>query len=337
MTKRKLTRRQAWRVNKIQEERSRRAAAKDQLAEESLAAGELGAEREGLITAHYGTQVMVEAAQGESQRCHLRANLEGLVTGDRVVWCPGDPTGVVVAQLERHSELRRPDPHGALKPVAANIDQILIVVAPYPEPHANLIDRYLVAAENVQIRPVLLLNKTDLLNEDPALEQGIAKLLEPYASLGYQLLHTSTKAGGMAQLHAALSDRISVFVGQSGVGKSSLVNALLPEAGLRVGALSETTLKGTHTTTTAQLFHLPSGGTLIDSPGIREFGLWHMDKEQVEAGFVEFRPHLGRCKFRDCQHQQEPDCAILQAAEDGSISAARLESYRRIIGSLDSS
>ena len=335
MSKRKLTRRQAWRVNKIQEERTKRAADKNGRAVEALAAGNLGAEREGLITAHFGTQVEVESAPGKSHRCYMRANLEGLVTGDRVIWCPGEPTGVVVAQLERQSELRRPDPYGKLKPIAANIDQIFVVIAPYPEPHANLIDRYLVAAESVDIEPIILLNKTDLLADDPALEQLMGLLLDSYPDLGYRIIRTSIKSGGMEELRQALKGRTSVFVGQSGVGKSSLVNTLLPDAHLRVGALSENTLKGTHTTTTAQLFHLPSGGTLIDSPGIREFGLWHMTKEQVEQGFIEFRDYLGTCKFRDCQHQHEPQCAILTAADTGGISIERLDSYRRIIGSLE--
>ena len=334
MSKRKLSRRQAWRVSKIQEERAKRASGREERAEEALAAGNLGPEREGTIIAHFGTQVEVESSVGESRRCHLRANLEGLVTGDKVIWCDGEPTGVVVAQLERQSELCRPDPYGALKPVAANIDQIFIVVAPYPEPHQNLIDRYLVAAENVAIEPVILLNKVDLLRADTELRKTVDSLLEIYPDLGYRVLRTS-RFEGMDALHAALRERTSIFVGQSGVGKSSLVNALLPEAELRVGALSETTLKGTHTTTTARLFHLPTGGTLIDSPGIREFGLWHMEKTEVEQGFVEFRPFLGSCKFRDCQHQQEPGCAILEAQARGEISLQRLDSYRRIIGSLD--
>jgi ribosome biogenesis GTPase len=161
------------------------------------------------------------------------------------------------------------------------------------------------------------------------------KLLTIYPGLGYRIIHTSSKRGGLGELHAALREHTSVFVGQSGVGKSSLVNALLPQAGLRVGALSENTLKGTHTTTTAQLFHLDCGGALIDSPGIREFGLWHMTREQVERGFREFRPFLGNCKFRDCQHRQEPGCAILSALEAGEISAGRLDSYRHIVNSLE--
>lgn len=335
MSKRKLNRRQTWRVEKIQEERAKRAARSSSEAEQALTGGELGPEREGLIVAHYGTQVAVESEPGKSQRCHLRANLEGLVTGDRVVWCQGDPVGVVVAQLDRQSVLSRPDPYGKLKPVAANIDQIILVIAPFPQPHANLIDRYLVAAETVDIEPVILLNKTDLLSGEPALQQEMEELLAIYPGLGYRLLRTSIKDSGLEELHSSLRERISVFVGQSGVGKSSLVNVLLPEAELRVGALSENTQKGTHTTTTAQLFHLTCGGSLIDSPGIREFGLWHMTREQVEQGFREFRPLLGSCKFRDCQHQHEPGCAILAAAESGEISAGRLQSYRRIVASLE--
>jgi ribosome biogenesis GTPase len=335
MGKRKLTRQQAWRVEKIQDERVRRAARRQSGIEEALEGGSLGPEQEGLIVAHYGTQVAVEAGPGEIRRCYLRANLEGLVTGDRVVWCEGEPTGVVVAQLARHSVLSRPDPYGKLKPVAANIDQIMLVIAPLPEPHGNLVDRYLVAAETVGIEPVILLNKTDLLTADEALRQHIDDLLQIYPELGYAILRTSSKEGGLEELREALCDRISVFVGQSGVGKSSLINALLPDADLRVGELSEYAGKGTHTTTTARLLHLPSGGSLIDSPGIREFGLWHMTREQVEQGFREFRPFLGNCKFRDCQHRQEPGCAILAAVETGHISASRLESYRHIVASLD--
>jgi ribosome biogenesis GTPase len=335
MTKRKLSRQQAWRVEKIQDERARRAARRDADAEQALAAGELGPEQQGLVIAHYGTQVAVESAPGQGQRCHLRANLEGLVTGDRVVWCQGDPIGVVVAQLPRDNVLSRPDPYGKLKPVAANIDQILVVIAPFPQPHANLIDRYLVAAETVGIEPVILLNKIDLLTDDPALAAEMGALLAVYPGLGYRILRTSSKAGGLETLHVALRERTSIFVGQSGVGKSSLVNALLPEAELRVGSLSENTLKGTHTTTTAQLLHLACGGTLIDSPGIREFGLWHMSREEVEQGFREFRPFLGNCKFRDCRHQQEPGCAILEASTSGAISPGRLNSYRHIVNSLE--
>ncbi len=333
MAKRKLNRRQAWRVEKIQEERRERARKRDAQAEALLGAGELGPEQEGLVTAHFGTQIEVEGHDGERSRCHLRANLESLVTGDRVVWCAGDPTGVVVARQPRASELLRPDPHGDMKTVAANIDQIVIVIAPLPEPHANLVDRYLVAAEAVGIEPLILLNKSDLLQDERA--QQIDTLLAPYPELGYRVLRASCKQDqGLESLHLELTGKVSVFVGQSGVGKSSLVNELLPGTDARVGALSEQRGKGTHTTTTAELFHMPRGGSLIDSPGIREFGLWHMARPDVEQGFREFRPLLGHCKFRDCQHEQEPGCALQQALESGEVSQRRMDSFRHIAATL---
>lgn len=335
MSKRKLSRQQAWRVEKIQDERAKRAAKRDASAEHALTGGELGPEQEGVIVAHYGTQVAVESSPGVSLRCHIRANLDGLVTGDRVIWCEGDSLGVVVAQLERDSVLSRPDSSGNLRPVAANIDQIIIVVAPYPQPHANLIDRYLIAAETVATEPVILLNKVDLLQADASMQADMKDLLDIYSTLNYRVLYTSAHDGGLQELHDALHEKTSIFVGQSGVGKSSLVNSLLPDAHIRVGALSQSTMKGTHTTTTAQLMHLECGGRLIDSPGIREFGLWHMNREQVERGFREFLPLLGTCKFRDCHHEQEPGCAILAALERGEVSTRRLKSYRYIVGSLE--
>ncbi|MCL4110193.1 UNVERIFIED_CONTAM: hypothetical protein GTU68_026713 [Idotea baltica] len=259
-----------------------------------------------------------------------------MVTGDRVIWRQGEPIGVVVAQLERESVLSRPDPYGKIKPVASNIDQIILVIAPLPVPHANLIDRYLVAAETVGIEPVILLNKTDLLESDAESRTKIDQLLATYPPLGYRVLRASVNTNtGIDTFLAELGDRTSVFVGQSGVGKSSLVNLLLPEVDLRVGALSESTNKGVHTTTTAQLFHIPTGGVLIDSPGIREFGLWHMSKQQIEAGFREFHPMLGSCKFRNCQHDQEPGCTILEGVSNGTVSEKRLNSYRQMIASVE--
>lgn len=337
MSKRKLNRRQAWRVRKIQEERAQRAHKISERVDRQLQEGELGEEQQGLIVAHYGSQVDIEPmsdkADGAPVRCHLRANLGSLVTGDRVIWRDGKPTGVVVASQPRHSELSRPDSHGQLRPVAANIDYIVLVIAPVPEPHANLIDRYLVAAESVDIEPLILLNKTDLLNDSN--RDDIDALLEPYPAIGYRLLTASTKSRhGLDALKSELKNRTSVFVGQSGVGKSSLINALLPGVDLKVGALSRGHAKGTHTTTTARLFHFPDGGSLVDSPGIREFGLWHMQREEVLRGFKEFRPYLGHCKFRDCQHTGEPGCALREALERGEISQRRWDSFEAIATSL---
>jgi ribosome biogenesis GTPase len=333
MSKRKLTRRQEWRIRKIQEERAARSGKKTQQTEEQLLTGQLGEEQNGLVISHFGPQLDIEAESGVIQRCHLRANLEGLVTGDKVVWRAGKPTGVVVALKERRSLLSRPDSHANLRPVAANIDYIVIVIAPEPTPYANLIDRYLVAAETIDIEPIILLNKVDLEAAYPELQ--LDDMLATYRQLGYQVLSASTKnLDGLGELKQVLNHHTSVFVGQSGVGKSSLINTLLPGLDIKVGELSTAHNKGRHTTTTARLFHFPDGGDLIDSPGIREFGLWHIDQQTLARGFIEFHPFLGQCRFRNCQHVEEPGCALDEAATQGEISTVRLESYRRILTSI---
>lgn len=338
MSKRKLSRRQAWRVEKIQQEKASRAKRKEEAISDQLNAGELGVETHGLVIAHFGSQVEVEDDQRNKYRCFLRANLGSLVTGDRVVFRPGQETnglqtGVVETVLERESELSRPNPYNEIKPVAANIDFIVLVIAPEPQIHPNLIDRYLVAAENCQIEPIILLNKTDLIV--PEIAPYFDDILATYEQLGYQSLKVCSKdADSLTELKSFLNGRVSVFVGQSGVGKSSLIGTLLPGEELKVGALSENTRKGKHTTTTARLYHFPSGGDLIDSPGIREFGLWHMSPEEVFYGFRELRDLGGLCRFRDCQHESEPGCAILQALEDETLSWERFISYKRIVSTL---
>ncbi len=341
MAKRKLNRRQQWRVEKIQEERTIRAQKRERDVSRQMQSGELSEEQEGIVIAHFGQLLDIEALEGEDKgnlhRCHVRANIDSLVTGDRVIWRAGkDLTGVIEARLDRDTLLQRPDNFGNLKPVAANIDYIVIVIAPEPEPFQGLIDRYIVAAETVGIPPVVLLNKTDLLTDENRAE--LDQMMELYESLGYHTIRASAKdesGQGLSELLAWLDQHTSVFVGQSGVGKSSLIQSLLPEHDIKVGGLSETTRKGTHTTTTAKLFHLPSGGDLVDSPGIREFGLWHINEQQLLEGFVEFRPHLGLCRFRDCRHQQEPGCAINEAVANGEISARRMDSYRRIKNAIE--
>ena len=338
MAKRKLTRKQAWRIEKIQQEKASRAARKETGIASQLNAGELGEETHGLVIAHFGSQVEVEDQQRNTFRCFLRANLGSLVTGDKVVFRPGTQvnevaTGVVETVLERVTELSRPNPYNEIKPVAANIDFIVLVIAPEPQIHPNLIDRYLVAAENCQIEPIILLNKTDLII--PEIAPYFDDVLATYENLGYRSLKVCSKQEeSLSELKNFLNNRVSVFVGQSGVGKSSLINTLLPDEDLKVGALSENTRKGKHTTTTARLYHFPSGGELIDSPGIREFGLWHMSPEEVFYGFKELRNLKGMCRFRDCQHNSEPGCAVQEAILEGNISEERFYSYQRILTTL---
>jgi ribosome biogenesis GTPase len=197
----------------------------------------------------------------------------------------------------------------------------------------DLINRYLVAAELTDIPPAIVINKVDLL--DAAARAGLEERLAVYVHIGYPLLYASTKeAHGLDTLRAQLRHKTSIFVGQSGVGKSSIIQSLLPEREIRVGALSEASGLGRHTTTSTVLYHFPDGGELIDSPGVRDFGLGHVDAQQIAQGFVDFRPFLGQCRFNDCAHAVEPGCALQAAVDNGELDRGRFESYHRIVKGL---
>jgi len=292
----------------------------------------------GRVISHFGQHVDVESLSDNAEprvvRCTQRSNLPHLVTGDFVVWADdGADGGVITALGERRNFFGRPSPEGQFKAMAANIDLVLVVFASSPTPHVSLIDRYLVAIEQLQLKAVLVLNKLDLL--DPAGLLDLDNILSNYERIGYPIHKVSAEDGrGMPSLEGALSEQTTILVGQSGVGKSSLVNKLNRDSLADVGALSETWDRGTHTTTTSSLYHMP-GFDLIDSPGIREFGLGHIEPQQVFEGFVEFRPYAGACKFRDCAHRREPGCALMAAVETGEISVERVKSYFRILDSLD--
>lgn len=298
----------------------------------------LGSPEEGLVLSRFGQHADVEDAQGKVHRLNLRRTVGSLVTGDKVVWRRGNEalagiSGVIEAVHERHSVLTRPDFYDGIKPVAANIDQMYIVSSVLPVLSTHIIDRYLVAGETLGVESVIILNKTDLLDE--AARQDAEQQLALYRDIGYKVLLVSVKKGeGMADLEATLQDEVSIFVGQSGVGKSSLVNRLLPDAEAQVGDVSENSGLGQHTTTVARLFHFPTGGDLIDSPGIREFALWHLDETTIARGFREFRAFLGTCKFRDCKHKADPGCALHAAIARGELAQSRLDSYHRIVDSL---
>ena len=239
----------------------------------------------------------------------------------------------MVAVEPRQSLLERPDADNQIKPVAANINQIFVVAAPPPALDIDLINSYLVAAELTTIPPVLVINKIDLLEERSLIK--LKDRLKAYEDIGYSVIYASCKQShGLDDLVKHLQDKTSILVGQSGVGKSSLIQKLLPEEELKVGALSESSGLGRHTTTATRLYHFPAGGELIDSPGVRSFRLGHVSRSQLTDGFIEFRPYLGQCKFSDCHHRVEPGCAILEAVETNRISQERYDSYQRILATL---
>lgn len=330
MTKRRITRRQAWRINKIHQQRSARAAKQENSLSVTINETQLGVEQVGLLITRYGTTAEVEDKQGNSIHCQLRQHLGTLVAGDKVIWQRIDEEhGVIVAREERTNILGRPNKHDEIKPMAANIDQFIIITAPIPQLSTYLIDCYLVAAENLTIKPLILLNKMDLLSD--GLKVAAQEQLQLYHQLGYTVLFASIyQAHGLDALLQQLHDKVSVLVGQSGVGKSSLIQALLPQQTIRTTELSARSGLGQHTTTAATLYHLPQGGNIIDSPGIREFGLWHMQQQQIAQGFIEFRAFLGKCHFRNCHHQHEPHCALKAAVAAGKIHPQRLANYLKI-------
>jgi ribosome biogenesis GTPase len=294
-----------------------------------------GTEREGLVVAHFGAVVEVEDDAGIVFRCHLRKNQDPVMTGDRVLWHPEkNNTGIVIEHLPRKSLLLRPETSHRNKLIAANIDAIVIVTAPTPHFSEQLLDRYLVAAEFVQVQPIILLNKVDLLDEETLAQ--MKERLAKYVKMGYDVIYSSIFIKeGLSELAIILKNKISVLVGVSGVGKSSIIMTLTGIQDIKVNEIS-LSKQGKHTTTTTRLYHLPSGGGLIDSPGVREFALGNMQPEEVIKGFIEFKPFLGLCKFRNCRHQTEPGCALQLAVAEEKISPERWKSYLEIVDQLDS-
>lgn len=283
----------------------------------------------------------VELADGRELPTRLRGRLKlEQRTGDRVV--VGDIVDVEEREGEeatienvhpRRTELARRAPgrnvHKA-KVIVANVDQVVVVfAAAHPEPRLRMLDRFLVLAELNDLAARIVINKIDAAEAMDALREQFA----PYTAAGYDVLFTSTKQQtALDDFRTLLCGRESVVTGPSGVGKSSLLNTLEPDLSLRVGAVSESVNKGRHTTVSARLVRLDCGGHVVDTPGLREVGLWGMDPERLDEAFPEFRPYLGECRFgNSCTHTHEPSCAVQEAVASGFVSADRYDSYRALL------
>jgi ribosome biogenesis GTPase len=290
--------------------------------------------REGRVIVNFSRHVLVQEDGGARVDCQIRGRKLAPVAGDRVRFgVQRSGFGVIEEVLPRRTVLERHDPNKRAAPLAANVDRMCIVVAPIPAPEPYLIDKYTVAAALLGIEPVVVMNKMDLADDEPdadraALREALAELVADYAELGLQTFSTSAADGrGIEALRAALAGSTSIVVGPSGVGKSSLVKRLVPDLDLRIGEISRASGEGKHTTTRTTLFDLPGGGHLLDSPGVRDFYLWPMPIRDLARGFVEFRALAPRCKFSDCSHRSEPQCAVRAAVEDGTLLTRRYEAY----------
>lgn len=262
--------------------------------------------------------------------------IDPVAVGDQVQFIDtGRGTGLITEVLPRKSKLVRrsavpmPTAHPFEQIIVANVDQVVpIFSAAQPPPKWNLLDRYLTSAESLDLPSLICITKLDLDTRDNRLKVE----LDLYRRIGYRVILTSIVTGeGIEDLRLALQGRISVFVGKSGVGKSSLLNAMQPGLGLRVNAVNQVTGKGRHTTSNLEMFPLDGDGSVVDTPGMREFGLWEIDEKDLALFFPEMRPYVGHCKFGlNCSHDSEPGCAIRKAVAEGKIAPRRYASFQRL-------
>lgn len=282
--------------------------------------------QEGLVISHLGKGIAVEVGD-TTILCQTLRKLDTVVVGDKVLLSLSSPDqGRIEQLLPRRSVLQRPSRGDQIRPVAANLDTIYVVFAAEPACDFLLMDQYLAICENCDIDAALVFNKIDLGCPD-----WIAQELDNYHALGYAVHRVSANQQlGLNELRQILAGRTSMFTGQSGVGKSSLTNALLPDKSLRINSVSATTRHGRHTTTAATLYHLPGGGDLIDSPGVAIFGLAGLSEAQLAWGYREFQPFIGQCRFNDCRHVNDKDCAVRQAAEIGQIPLSRYQRFLKL-------
>ncbi|WP_456415058.1 small ribosomal subunit biogenesis GTPase RsgA [Thiolapillus sp.] len=332
MAQRRLTRKQRQRIARQQDERRKRLS--KQVEQALLASGSSNI-LPGRVISRHGQHLLVQDEEGKDHHCLFRQTLGEIVCGDRVLWqVASDDQGVVISLLPRNTVLSRPDYSGRNKPLAANITQLIVVLAPKPAPTGYLTDQYLVAAELIGVKALITLNKADLLEAETWRE--FQQQHAYYEEIGYPLAGVSARREhGLEPLMERLHGETSILVGQSGVGKSSLINALIPHREETIGELSKASGLGRHTTSVATLHFLANGGEIIDSPGVRSFRLGKISRRQLEAGFREFAPFLGKCRFSNCTHRSEPGCALTEASNAGAIHPARLKNFLHMAAQLE--
>lgn len=317
MSKRHISQKQRARIENMQKKLSQPEHA---LSDHCL--------HDGLVLTRFSRHAEIETSTGELILCSIRPNLQSLVAGDRVVWREeGTKQGVVLSCYPRISVLERVTNQGHVKSVAANITQIVIVVSAKPTISWLLLDSYLVLAESLDLSVCIILNKTDL-----PCQSVKDRLQQEYAPLGYPILYLSKiHQEGYTALQQQMTKAVSVFVGQSGVGKSSLIQYLLPhQKTIAIAPISSSSDLGCHTTSNSYYYHIPSGGALIDSPGVREFKLSHLAIPNIIKGFREIQPLVTKCKFRNCDHQTSPGCAVIHAVSTKQIARNRYENFLKL-------
>ncbi len=285
----------------------------------------------GRVIIRFGAELLVEAPSSKDQpsspvRCTAKRKFDTIVCGDVITWHHNEHGNASVDDLlPRKNALARPGYRGRMRTIAANIDQVVIVNSWLPETSWDLVDRYLIAAEQLEAEAIIVMNKSDLAKEHATDEDWQA--MQTYRDIGYNVLEMNAVTGeGVDALLTLMRDKTCIFSGRSGVGKSSIANQILPDTDILVGIISDSG-EGKHTTTTATLYDLPNGGYLIDSPGVRDYALGDISLQDLSDGYIEFAQFSNMCRFNNCTHDHEPKCAVREAVSNGEISNERYQRY----------
>ena len=292
----------------------------------------------GRVIIRFGAELLVENTEDPSSpvRCTAKRKFDTIVCGDVITWHHNEHGNASVDDLlPRKNALTRPGYRGRPRTIAANIDQVVIVNSWLPETSWDLVDRYLIAAEQLDAEAIIVMNKSDLAKEHATQEDWNA--MDTYRKIGYPVLEINALSGeGVDELLSMMRDKTCIFSGRSGVGKSSIANKILPDTDILVGIISDSG-EGKHTTTTATLYKLPKGGYLIDSPGVRDYALGDISPQELSKGYIEFAEFADMCRFNNCTHDHEPKCAVRSAVENGQISNERYQRYLHALRGLESS